>query len=96
MNAPASFRAYSGVERAAVLMMLVGEEEAAAILQKLDAGDFDVAAIHLRALDAERDASAVAASFVGHAESSVDALPFRPHAAAAAPVPGTGAARRRD
>ncbi len=27
---------YSGVERAAVLMMLVGEEEAAAILQKLD------------------------------------------------------------
>jgi flagellar motor switch protein FliG len=36
MTAPASFRAYSGVERAAVLMMLVGEEEAAAILQKLD------------------------------------------------------------
>jgi len=36
MNAPTSMRAYSGVERAAVLMMLVGEEEAAAILQKLD------------------------------------------------------------
>jgi len=36
MNAPANFRAYSGVERAAVLMMLVGEDEAAAILQKLD------------------------------------------------------------
>ena len=36
MNVSASFRAYSGVERAAVLMMLVGEEEAAAILQKLD------------------------------------------------------------
>jgi len=34
VNAP--FRSYSGVERAAVLMMLVGEEEAAAILQKLD------------------------------------------------------------
>lgn len=34
MNAP--FRSYTGVERAAVLMMLVGEEEAAAILQKLD------------------------------------------------------------
>ncbi|WP_375396753.1 flagellar motor switch protein FliG [uncultured Sphingomonas sp.] len=34
MNAPV--RSYSGVERAAVLMMLVGEEEAAAILQKLD------------------------------------------------------------
>jgi flagellar motor switch protein FliG len=36
MNDPATFRAYSGVERAAVLMMLVGEDEAAAILQKLD------------------------------------------------------------
>ncbi|MDB5706657.1 MAG: flagellar motor switch protein FliG [Sphingomonas bacterium] len=34
MTAP--FRNYTGVERAAVLMMLVGEEEAAAILQKLD------------------------------------------------------------
>jgi len=34
MNAP--FRSYTGVERAAVLMMVVGEEEAAAILQKLD------------------------------------------------------------
>ena len=33
--APAS-RAYTGVERAAVLMMLVSEDEAAAILQKLD------------------------------------------------------------
>ena len=32
----APFRSYTGVERAAVLMMLVGEEEAAAILQKLD------------------------------------------------------------
>ncbi|MBY0520548.1 MAG: flagellar motor switch protein FliG, partial [Sphingomonas sp.] len=29
-------RQYSGVERAAVLMMLVGDDEAAAILQKLD------------------------------------------------------------
>ena len=29
-------RTYTGVERAAVLMMIVGEEEAAAILQKLD------------------------------------------------------------
>ena len=29
-------RVYSGVERAAVLMMLVGEEEASAILQKLE------------------------------------------------------------
>ena len=29
-------RSYTGIERAAVLMMIVGEEEAAAILQKLD------------------------------------------------------------
>lgn len=36
MTAPATIRTYTGVERAAVLMMLVGEEEAAAILQKLD------------------------------------------------------------
>lgn len=38
MNAPTGSmgRSYTGVERAAVLMMLVGEEEAAAILQKLD------------------------------------------------------------
>jgi flagellar motor switch protein FliG len=35
VNLPA-LRVYSGVERAAVLMMLVGEEEAAAILQKLE------------------------------------------------------------
>lgn len=34
MNAPV--KTFSGIERAAVLMMLVGEEEAAAILQKLD------------------------------------------------------------
>ncbi|MFL9840115.1 flagellar motor switch protein FliG [Sphingomonas sp. ST-64] len=33
MNAP---RKFSGIERAAVLMMVVGDEEAAAILQKLD------------------------------------------------------------
>jgi flagellar motor switch protein FliG len=36
MSDPTPVRAYTGVERAAVLMMLVGEEEAAAILQKLD------------------------------------------------------------
>jgi len=36
VNAITSTRTYTGVERAAVLMMLVGEEEAAAILQKLD------------------------------------------------------------
>ena len=38
MSAPPNpmARSYTGVERAAVLMMLVGEEEAAAILQKLD------------------------------------------------------------
>ena len=36
MNMPVSPRTFTGVERAAVLMMLVGEDEAAAILQKLD------------------------------------------------------------
>ncbi|MGP7796530.1 flagellar motor switch protein FliG [Sphingomonas sp. CLY1604] len=36
MNALPPTRSYTGVERAAVLMMLVGEDEAAAILQKLD------------------------------------------------------------
>lgn len=36
MAAELPIRTFSGVERAAVLMMLVGEEEAAAILQKLD------------------------------------------------------------
>lgn len=36
MSAVAAPRTFTGVERAAVLMMLVGEEEAAAILQKLD------------------------------------------------------------
>lgn len=36
MNAVTTMRTYTGVERAAVLMMLVGEEEAAAILQKLE------------------------------------------------------------
>ncbi|MGK6322447.1 flagellar motor switch protein FliG [Sphingomonas sp. DT-51] len=36
MSAAAAPRTFTGVERAAVLMMLVGEEEAAAILQKLD------------------------------------------------------------
>ena len=36
MSAPVPARHFTGVERAAVLMMLVGEEEAAAILQKLD------------------------------------------------------------
>ncbi|UVO51219.1 flagellar motor switch protein FliG [Sphingomonas sp. SUN019] len=36
MSAELPIRSYTGVERAAVLMMLVGEEEAAAILQKLE------------------------------------------------------------
>ena len=36
MDAAAEIKPMSGVERAAVLMMLVGEEEAAAILQKLE------------------------------------------------------------
>ncbi|MBR0553131.1 flagellar motor switch protein FliG [Stakelama marina] len=67
MNAPA--RTFSGVERAAVLMMLVGEEEAAQILQKLDPEEvrelgkamFAVADV------SETDVEAVLDDFVGRA-----------------------------
>ncbi len=74
MNAPASFRVYSGVERAAVLMMLVGEEEAAAILQKLDPEEvrqlgkamFNVADV------GEADVDLVLDDFVGKARERTD------------------------
>lgn len=62
-------RAYTGVERAAVLMMLVGEEEAAEILQKLDPEEvrqlgkamFNVADV------SEDDMESVLDDFVGRA-----------------------------
>ena len=63
-------RQFTGVERAAVLMMLVGEEEAAAILQKLDPEEvkklgsamFDVADV------SEEEVDGVLTDFVGRAK----------------------------
>jgi flagellar motor switch protein FliG len=63
-------RQFTGVERAAVLMMLVGEEEAAAILQKLDPEEikklgsamFDVADV------SEEEVDSVLEDFVGRAK----------------------------
>jgi flagellar motor switch protein FliG len=67
-------RSYSGVERAAVLMMLVGDDEAAAILQKLDPDEvrelgramFNVADV------SEEDVEAVLDDFVGRARERTD------------------------
>ncbi|WP_242138270.1 flagellar motor switch protein FliG [Sphingomonas sp. TREG-RG-20F-R18-01] len=72
-------RSYSGVERAAVLMMLVGEEEAAAILQKLDPEEvrqlgkamFAVADV------SEAEVADVLDDFVGHARERT-AIGFDP------------------
>lgn len=72
-------RTYSGVERAAVLMMLVGEEEAAAILQKLDPEEvrqlgkamFNVADV------GENDVGVVLDDFVGKARDRT-AIGFDP------------------
>lgn len=69
MSGPDAATSISGVERAAVLMMLVGEEEAAAILQKLDPDEvqelgramFSVADI------GESQVMTVLDDFVGHA-----------------------------
>jgi flagellar motor switch protein FliG len=72
-------RIYTGVERAAVLMMLVGEEEAAAILQKLDPEEvrqlgkamFAVADV------SETEVEDVLDHFVGHARERT-AIGFDP------------------
>lgn len=72
-------RSYTGVERAAVLMMLVGEEEAAAILQKLDPEEvrqlgkamFSVADV------SEAEVADVLDDFVGHARERT-AIGFDP------------------
>ncbi|MET3824852.1 MULTISPECIES: flagellar motor switch protein FliG [Sphingomonas] len=72
-------RSYTGVERAAVLMMLVGEEEAAAILQKLDPEEvrqlgkamFAVADV------SEAEVADVLDDFVGHARERT-AIGFDP------------------
>lgn len=72
-------RTYTGVERAAVLMMLVGDDEAAAILQKLDPEEvrqlgkamFNVADV------SEAEVEDVLDDFVGHAKQRT-AIGFDP------------------
>ncbi|MHA6721753.1 flagellar motor switch protein FliG [Sphingomonas sp. RS2018] len=67
-------RVYTGVERAAVLMMLVGDEEAAAILQKLDPEEvrqlgkamFAVADV------SEEEVETVLSDFTNHARDRTD------------------------
>ena len=79
MSALLPTRTYTGVERAAVLMMLVGEEEAAAILQKLDPEEvrqlgkamFAVADV------SEQEVEHVLDDFVGHARERT-AIGFDP------------------
>ncbi|WP_174286046.1 flagellar motor switch protein FliG [Sphingomonas bacterium] len=79
MSVPLPLRTYTGVERAAVLMMLVGEEEAAAILQKLDPEEvrqlgkamFAVADV------SEQEVENVLDDFVGHARERT-AIGFDP------------------
>jgi flagellar motor switch protein FliG len=78
-TASPGLRTYTGVERAAVLMMLVGEEEAAAILQKLDPEEvrqlgkamFAVADV------SEQEVEDVLDDFVGHARERT-AIGFDP------------------
>ncbi|MFS0772245.1 flagellar motor switch protein FliG [Sphingomonas sp. 1P08PE] len=62
-------RAYTGIERAAVLMMIVGEEEAAAILQKLEPDEVRQlgAAMFAVADVSEQEVEGVLDDFVGRA-----------------------------
>lgn len=64
-----ALRTFSGTERAAVLMMLVGEEEAAAILQKLDPDEVRELgrAMYAVADVSEADVEGVLDDFVGRA-----------------------------
>ncbi|WP_375285455.1 flagellar motor switch protein FliG [Sphingomonas sp.] len=64
-----ALRSYTGVERAAVLMMLVGEEEAAAILQKLDPEEVrQLGAAMFKVADvSEQEVEDVLDDFVGRA-----------------------------
>lgn len=72
-------RSYTGVERAAVLMMLVGEEEAAAILQKLDPEEVRQLgkAMYAVADVSENEVGHVLADFVGRAQQRT-AITFDP------------------
>ncbi|WP_454278834.1 flagellar motor switch protein FliG [Sphingomonas sp. Marseille-Q8236] len=78
-TATESPRAYSGVERAAMLMMLVGEEEAAAILQKLDPDEVRELgkAMYSIADVSEDDVGAVLDNFVGCARARTS-IAFEP------------------
>ena len=69
MTAPVPARHFTGVERAAVLMMLVGEEEAAAILQKLDPEEVSQlgSAMFAVADVSEEEVGSVLDDFVGRA-----------------------------
>ena len=71
MTALAAPRAYTGVERAAVLMMLVGEDEAAAILQKLDPDEVrELGAAMFKVADvSEEEVEGVLDDFVGRARA---------------------------
>ncbi|RZM01748.1 MAG: hypothetical protein EOP68_21745, partial [Sphingomonas sp.] len=62
-------RTYTGVERAAVLMMLVGEEEAATILQKLEPEEVrQLGAAMFKVADvSEQEVEDVLDDFVGRA-----------------------------
>ncbi|WP_294237113.1 flagellar motor switch protein FliG [uncultured Sphingomonas sp.] len=74
-----SERTYSGVERAAVLMMLVGEDEAAAILQKLDPEEVRELgrAMYSIADVSENEVDAVLDNFVGCARARTS-IAFQP------------------
>jgi flagellar motor switch protein FliG len=66
---PSGARNYTGVERAAVLMMLVGEQEAAAMLQKLDPDEVRLlgSAMFAVADVSEQEVEDVLDDFVGRA-----------------------------
>jgi flagellar motor switch protein FliG len=72
-------RSYTGVERAAVLMMLVGEEEAAAILQKLEPDEVRMLGKAMFAVAdvAEPQVASVLDDFVAHARDRT-AIGFDP------------------
>jgi flagellar motor switch protein FliG len=67
----ATLRTYTGVERAAVLMMLVGDDEAAAILQKLDPDEVrELGAAMFKVADvSEEEVEGVLDDFVGRARA---------------------------
>jgi len=69
VSAEIPLRTFSGMERAAVLMMLVGEEEAAAILQKLEPDEVRAlgSAMFTVADVSEADVEGVLDDFVGRA-----------------------------